>query len=632
HGHGFITMSSALDALRMLQERGHLDQQYQVLARNPFGDGAGVYLRGVAGSQDQEVQVSIQPVFEEDVPNAVKADFLRTFEPVSEDKWVDVPELLYTSAQGRSMPVRVSPADLGPGLHSTRVLLYDVDQPRDLGPELIIPVTVVIPERTSSSEEHRYAKHFRLQPGELTRTFLRVPAGAHAAKIRVVQEGGGRNEIRAGSGSVSGTRYAGDRQARGRFFLEDGQAYETTVPVEVGTVLEYTMASRWATNTTAKFLLEVQFVGVLPHASEAVIPAGQDHGYVAWQSLLADQNVQISAVVKGYAQPVHAPIEVMPDPIRAELGLGKRMFQGMRRWTVDVPEGGCDLVMRMPHSIQTTELREDLMLIVRDAKGQVLHRHIAYEIDTDLGHHEAGSYEFEMIIPALGASMVQTAYAGAEVRFLAGGGACQIADNLSGAWGGASGSRLRIPFGGSRLAVLTPPKLKSLDEGAYWFGSVMAQAGEITVGEAELRVERPALASDSAAVQAEPSVETDSLDATEEVAVSMAVMDEIMEGEAAQAEVTVEENVDPAAKAAAAYQDACMAAGTPGGQVKRLAAARGWQKAANMDPDAELAIYDSLAESGMASRAIHLGRGFLARFPHEIDRFLSHAARWHQAR
>ena len=183
------------------------------------------------------------------------------------------------------------------------------------------------------------------------------------------------------------------------------------MPVEVGTILEYTMASRWATNTTAKYRLEVQFVGALPHAAEVVIPAGQDLGYVAWQSLLADQDVQIAATVQGYAQPVTAPLEMRPDPIRPELGLGKRMFQGVRSWTVEVPEGGCDLVLRMPHSIQTTELREDLMLVVRDAKGKVLHRHIAYEIDTELGHHDAGSYEFELTFPALGAAMVQQAYA-----------------------------------------------------------------------------------------------------------------------------------------------------------------------------------------------------------------------------
>ena len=632
HGHGFITMQPALAALRMLHEHGHLDQHYQVTARNPFGDGAGVYLRGVAGSRDREVMVSIQPTFEEDAPNAVKADFLRTFEPVSEAKWVDVPELLYASAQGRSMPVRVSPQHLDPGLHSTRVLLYDVDQPRELGPEIVIPVTVVVPEHTSAAEEHRYGKRFRLEPGELERTFLQVPAGAHAAKIRIVQEGGGRNEIRAGAGSVSGTRYSGDRQARGRYFLEDGQTYETTVPVEVGTVLEYTMASRWATNTTAKYQLEVQFVGVMPHASEVVIPAGQDHGYVAWQSLLADQDVQVSAKVQGYAMPVHAPIEVMADPIRAELGLGKRMFQGVRQWTVEVPEGGCDLVLRMPHSIQTTELREDLMLVVRDTKGQVLHRHIAYEIDTDLGRHEAGSYEFEMIIPALGAAMVQTAYAGAEVRFLHGGGACKIADSLDGALAGQTGSRLRIPFAGSRLAVLTPPKLDALPDGGYWYGTVTAKSGDTTVGEAEMRVERPAPAMVPVLVQAETEAEDSTTDAAEEVAVSLAAMDE---GQAETVEVeqaAAEEETDPAASAAQAYHDACMVAGTPEGQIKRLEAARAWSDAAKLDPAAELAIYDSLAESGMAARAIYLGRGFLSRFPLEIDRFLSHASRWQQMR
>jgi tripeptidyl-peptidase II len=630
-GHGFISMEPALAALRSLHETGHLDQQYSVTANNAFGEGAGVYLRGVASRRALEVPVRIAPIFEETTPNAVKADFLRTFEPTTEVDWVQAPALLYASANGSTIPIRVDASRLAPGLHSTRVLLYDVDQPRGHGAEIIIPVTVIVPEFTDPADEHRWSTRTRLAPGQLSRSFLQVPAGAHALKLRVTQLGGGRNEIRAGAGSVSGTRYAGDRQARGRYFLEDGQSYETTVPVEVGTVFEYAMAARWATNTPAEYLLEAQFVGVSPQAATVVVPAGQDYAYLAWQSLLSDQDIAVSGTIDGYAVPVLAPLEIEADPIRPILGMGKRMFQGVRRWTSEVPVDGCNLVLRMPHSIQTTELREDLMLVVRDQKGQVLHRHIAYEIDTDLGHFDAGSYDFELIFPALGARMVESAYAGAELRFQSGGGSCRVATDLEAALGGDSGSRLRIPFGGSRLSIVAPPQLAALAAGAYWYGSIRAEAGGETVGRAELRVERPMqiLALPELA-EADPAASASTDPSSQEAATLTGGDPDAPDASDASSQQASEAEAvaDPALAAAQAYQDACMFAGTPEGKCKRVLAARAWKAADPLNPEAELAIYLSLNEGGLVTRARSLSRGFLTRFPRQLEVFLDHAKRW----
>lgn len=602
-GHGFITMLDALTALRSLQEAGHEVQGYEVVARNAFGDGAGIYLRDLASKQPTEVAVSITPTFGDETPNAVRADFLRTFAPVADASWVQVPDLIYTNSLGRTLSVRVDPSELEPGLHSARVLLYDVDAPRELGAELVIPVTVIVAHETHASNEHRWASSFELEPGELQRSFVRVPWGANYAELSVTQLGGGRNEIRAGAGSVSGTRYSGDRQARGRYFLEHGQTYTTRVPVEAGTVFEYVMASRWATNTEAQFLLEIQFVGVMPQEQELRIPAGQDLGFVAWQSFLTDEDVSVSAKVEGYAVPVHVPLEIRPDPIRADLGLGRRMFLGTRSWSVDVPDEGCDLVLRMPESIQTTELREDLMLVVTDAKGQVIHRHIAYEIDTELGHFDGGSYQFELIYPGLGAAMLETAYAGAELRFLTGGASCSVSNDLNASLRGEGAARLRIPFGGSRLAIVTAPELEPLADGAYWFGSVRANHGSDARGMAELRIERPIL-------QAKPGAEGEAILAAGEDR----QQEEAEDSEAQQAEQ--------------AYRDATATSGTPEGACRRVLAARAWQQAAPLNPEAELAIYESLVDGGLPARARELARGFLTRFPGEIETFLSAAKRW----
>jgi len=613
HGHGFIQMLGALSGLRVLKEHGHVDQEYRILANNPFGEGGGVYLRGVASPRPREVQVAISPTFSEDAPNALRANFLRSFRPVAEADWVSVPDGFYMNSAGSRIPVRVSPGALPVGLHSTRVLIYDVDQPQELGPEIIVPVTIIVAERTDSADEHRWAKNFSLAPGDLERSFLEVPLGANLAKLRVVQTGGGRNEIRAGAGSVSGTRYSGDRQARGRYFLESGEVYETTVPVEAGTVFEYTMASRWATNTSANYRLEVQFVGVQPQLAELVIPAGQDLGYMAWQSHLDDAQVDVEARVAGYAMPIHADLELHPDPIRHELIMGQRMFWAKRQFEVQVPEGGCELVLRMPHSIQTTELREDLMLVITDAKGQVVHRHIAYEIDTELGDFAAGDYQFELIYPGLGAAMLQTAYAGAELRFLTGGSSCSISTSLADAVSGDYGSRLNIPYFGSRLSVVHAPELAALPDGQYWFGTISARAEGMNYGSAEMRIERPAL-------QQAPSTA---------IAAATPAHTPVADGDASLASMDHDdEELSPAEEARQAYEEACSAGDSAEAVRLRIAAARHWASTAPHAAQAELAIYDSLVAADLQQRARQLATRFLTRFPREIQAFLSAAPSW----
>ena len=96
--------------------------------------------------------------------------------------------------------------------------------------------------------------------------------------------------------------------------------------------------------------------------------------FFAVKSPLAGQSVSARAAVDGIAIPVVADLEVRPDPIREVIFGEKGMFQGVVDWQVEVPGGGANAVLHMPHSIQTIEWREDLMLELRDAAGQVLQR------------------------------------------------------------------------------------------------------------------------------------------------------------------------------------------------------------------------------------------------------------------
>lgn len=605
-GHGFVSVPAAYEALGQLHQGGFEDQLYSVRVANPFGEGAGVYLRGMASMMEPlDVVVRVKPLFDDEVSNATQSEFLRTYRPEPEAAWVTGPDIFYSSAQGQAFKLRLNCEDLKPGLHSTRVLIYDVDQPREFGPEIVLPVTVIIPDITAAASEHRYQHLFELKPGELKRHFLDVPYGATKAKIRVTQFGGARNEIRSGAGSLSGFLYPGDRQTRGRFFLQDGETYETIVPVEAGTVLEYTMASRWATNLEAEYLLEVQYVGVVPQDSELVLPAGQNLAYLGLKNTLGSGAYSVSAKVEGVAIPVTAEIEITPDPIRQTVMGERGLFYGTRSWTSEIPDSGADVVLHMPKSIQTIELREDLMLYVRDANGQIIKRKIAYEVDTPVGHLDGGSYSFELIYPSIGLTALEAAFAGAELRLKTGGGSMTPSNTLQAALESSGGGRLSIPFGGARTAYFTAPKLDPVDDGRYYYGTASVKSGQDTLLNVPLQIRRPLVAA------AAPEIE-------EEEGPSASIVSlEVQEGE--------EEKEDPIAAARTKFEEAASA---DAASVASLKAAWEWTEAAPMCFEAELAVLHTLSAAGLHDYAQHRAKGYLQRFPMQVQDFLAAAPSW----
>ncbi len=594
-GHGAIRMLPSLAALRTLDDHGAEETVWEVRAQNPFGAGAGVYERDLTSRTPFERTVSLRPVFAEEAANAEKAAFRRTLRVVSESDWVLTPDAVYTSAMGARFAVTVDPSGLAAGLHSTRVLLFDADRPEEVGAELVVPVTVVVPESTSAAHGHEYRKQVRLEPGQLERSFLRVPHGATAATVELLQHGAGRNEYRTGAGSVSGFRYAGDRQARGRWFLDDGDSVEQTVPVEPGTVFEYTVASRWAVNRAADLEIRVRFHGLAPQQGEMVAPAGQGIAYLALKAPLAAVDARASASIDGVAIPVTAPMEIVPDPIRATVMGGRGMFQGRVEWQVEIPEGGARVGLHTPHSIQTTEIREDLMLEIFDAQGAVVGRHIAYEVETELGRLDAGSYTFLLRYPSLGKEALESRYAGAEVLLYGNHPAPTLYADLDEALkGGAASSAVRVPYAGARTVYARIPELAALPAGQRWFGHLSVREGGVELVRVPLRVLRPQLEAPAA------------------------------DAEAADAEA--EDAAEPGAEARAAFEAALVdeavdAAG-------RLAKARAWAEAAPASAEAELALLRQMAAAGLADFAAARAAGFLDRFPQAQEAFLAAAAAW----
>jgi len=623
-GHGFPDVGKALEHLRALDAMDFAEQEWQVTARNQFGDGAGIYVRGWlyrGAGMVHETTVNVAPLFPDGTSNADKAEFLRTFRLVSESDWVQVPEAVYANSSGTTFPVRIDLEKLAAaerttmpasqsgegGLASTRILLFDADRPDAAGAELVVPVTIVTP-RAPRAGGHLWSG--TLGPGELARLYVEVPYGATQAVVRVEQKDGARNEYRPGAGSVSGFRYAEDRQQRGRFLLEAGDVQEAVVPVEAGTIFEYALAARWAVNSPAELEVRIDFRGVVAQHDTWTVPAGQDTAYLGLKAPLDSTTVSVRGGVEGVAIPVVADMHIVPDPIRATVMGGKGMFHGIVEWQTDIPAGGAPAVLHMPRSIQTIELREDLMLEIFDPNGQVLSRHIAYEVDTDLGRLGEGPHRFRLTYPSIGTDALEARFAGAELRLATTTKSFDGYATLEAAMAGSGpGARLSIPKGGARSVFARVPELPALPPGQYYYGSARVVEGDATLLTVPIRVERPG---------GLPTGHPQEAPAGEEQAAA--------EGDAAEDAAAGDAAAeDPAVAARSAWQDAMDG---DAGDVARVAAARAWQEAAPLDPRATLAVCETLARAGHPELAREEAETFLARFPAEADLLLEAAASW----
>ncbi|MBC8370753.1 MAG: S8 family serine peptidase [Planctomycetes bacterium] len=495
-GHGFIDMLPALAHLRLLATERPTQTMYDIQTSNQFGVGEGVYVRGLKNKKPFTRSVAIAPHFNDDSSNAAKSDFLRTFAVVSEADWVTAPEGMYASANGNSISLNINPENLEPGLHSTRVLLFDADKPRSIGAEVIIPVTILV--QLESDSEHKSSDHATLAQGGLHRSFLQVPHGANYVDIKVTQHGGTRNEYRPGAGSVSALRYYEDRQQRGRFFLEDGDVYTTRVKVEEGTLFEYAMSARWTTNTVAHLDLDFSFVGL--HAAESTfeVPVGQDTAYFAYTSPLHNvSRLRAAASIDGIAKSIDAEMNIIVDPIRSHIMDDYGMFQGVIEFYETIPEGIDSISLFTPHSIQTTEWREDLMLEIFDANGAVVVRQIMYEVETEIGNIAAGTYHFKVSFPSLGQNALQANFAGLELYMYQSQGNFTLYPSLQTVFDQShSSSSLSIPAGGGRTLFASVPELDPLPAGSWYFGQVSVKDGDGSVASNPIKVYRGVAASE----------------------------------------------------------------------------------------------------------------------------------------
>jgi subtilisin family serine protease len=467
-GAGLVQVDRAWEALRRMKAA---PEERPLVARvvNPTGAGGGVYERGASGEPfERRVRVSVD--WPREAANDARASFERRLALASDQAWVQVPPRFAVNASGGSFTVLVDPRALPPGVHVATVSATDPTRAGD-GPELVVPVTVLVPEVASDAGLWRGA--VGLAAGERASRLLRVPFGATQARLRVSSRGERRTGVSAALASLDGWRTQDDRTAAARWDLAPGDEQEVRVPVVAGTTVEAVVFAQWNAEAPATLEVEVAFEG--PTTPDVSVEGGPGEDVLAFrvQSPLTAFRGKVVARVNGTVERPEVERSVAVEPGGPVLGR-EPLFVATHRFRLRL--GANESVTVVPLGTRALdEQREDARWRVVDASGRAVKKAV---IDGrfEVSGLAAGTYEVVYEEPTWGRATADTGLTGfevvrsrpdAEARVFATADLAAVGESPDGA--------LDLPRGSTRTIALRLPGL---------------DAGKIHVGVVEVRDER----------------------------------------------------------------------------------------------------------------------------------------------
>jgi subtilisin family serine protease len=304
----------------------------------PGRSGPAAHWRGVAPPRPPDRQeVTVTPVFREEVTEAQRAEFYRAFDLVSTTGWVE-------PAQGSVHSRVASPMSFDllydhealsePGLYTGRILAYDKQLSRSerkrLGPAWVVPVSVVVPHRPAVGERVS-GTGVEVGPGRVVRRFVRVPVGAETMRISVDGEEGSPRKVYGFVHDPEGRERAGI--AVGGDAPHRGAHIFTGEELRPG-VWELVLYGHYLNDRPAAADWSIGFQGVIGAAAPVDLEAGEGEapsGRVELTSRAASTlRAEVKARITGYrvasteqaaGGTLQLPITLGPDVSRVELDL-----------------------------------------------------------------------------------------------------------------------------------------------------------------------------------------------------------------------------------------------------------------------------------------------------------------------
>ncbi len=200
-GGGVIDMPAAYEYAQLLcsQKENEGLREYRIVNRGPAPGQGTAYWRTspYLPTKHQMMNFQIMAGFDKEMKKEDEARFYRAFDLKPDVEWLSVNKDVAYLKGGTSASLGIL-ADVegkGPGLYTGCVKAYRKGETLSGGKEILefaIPVTVIVPHRTTPENHGTFLVRGEVDPGFVDRVFVEVPAGitAISAEVRVLGGGG----------------------------------------------------------------------------------------------------------------------------------------------------------------------------------------------------------------------------------------------------------------------------------------------------------------------------------------------------------------------------------------------------------------------------------------------------------
>ncbi|KAI6222468.1 Tripeptidyl-peptidase 2 [Aphelenchoides fujianensis] len=283
-GRGLIQIDRAFELLKSAQSVPETLHAIEVQVADAGGQPVefstyGVYLRERYQLEEPtDFLVQLHTVFRQSSENALKTEFERKIKLKCDARWISHTEFLLLTHDSISFQVRVDSTHLAEGkLHCTEVLGYDVEN-EAIGPLFRVPVTVVLPARTSETGDFRHT--FHLKPSVSSRLFVQSPPDASYARLRFTCDNRQTaTNVRAQFGDRAPEQSVGDRKPLDKpLMFVPGKEFEFFAHVTAGRTSELVLCLAFSNDQSEERVnAEITYFGSKADpptwtANQAVLP------------------------------------------------------------------------------------------------------------------------------------------------------------------------------------------------------------------------------------------------------------------------------------------------------------------------------------------------------------------------
>jgi subtilisin family serine protease len=377
---------------------------YVVSVANATGIGGGYYERDLREEAPYRVAFGVRPDFPRDSLQSVRGEFLRIVKLVSEVAWMEPPPQVSIASSGASIPVRIDPSLLQPGLNVGRVIAKDVMHP-EAGIEFELVATVIKPGEVDARNPLAEGA-LDFARGDRRSVYLRVPEGATVARLTVRETlANPANAYEIALAAQDLVRPPGERMSERRFYLAAEQEGHLEVGVLPRDVLELAVFSRWHDNRPGRLEYRIEFagIGVAGEPPLRVEPERPGTGVVlmapTWSS-----SISLEASLDREIEPLDVEWCVRPDTLVdfSLNGIPSMVDEGTAYFSANEGEA-VELDLQVPPELD--DLLGDSIYRVFDDSGVVVAKGYFYIPTVSFTIPRAGTYRILFSIYARGRRM-----------------------------------------------------------------------------------------------------------------------------------------------------------------------------------------------------------------------------------